>query len=154
MENHQSASCADMLNTWHQIPWKRSWGIWEPWHMMDYFWFGLCPPCSLPLSVCASPDSWRVVEMHVSSCGLHSSCSANGLVWVWHMQMFIICPKVTKSWSTVCSVPSTKDAKNNRTCLLGAKDLVKLQPLHSFRVCRQLCTEKSSLPWAIENRQI
>lgn len=74
--------------------------------------------------------------------------------WVWHMQMFVICPKVTKSWSTVCSVLSSKDAKNNHTCLLRAKDLVKLQPLHSFGVCRQWCTQKNSLPWAIVKRQI
>lgn len=70
------------------------------------------------------------------------------------MRMFIICPKVTKSWSTVCSVLSSKDAKNNRAWLLGAEDTLVLQPLHSIRVRRQLCTEKNSLPWLGEKRQI
>lgn len=155
MENHQSASRTDMLNAWHQIPRKRSWGIWEPWHMMDYFWFGLCPPCSLCLSVSAPLDSWRVVEMqHISRC-LYYSCSANRLacVWMWHTRMLIVCPEVTESWSTVCSVLSSKDAKNNHAYLLEGKDMLKLQLLRSFRVCKQLCTKKNSLPRVIEKRQ-
>lgn len=75
-KNHQSA---DMLNAWHQIPRKGSWGIWELWHMMDYFWFGLSPLCSLFLSVSAPLDSWRVVEMQLVSHCLYYSSSANGL---------------------------------------------------------------------------
>lgn len=59
--------------------------------------------------------------------------------------MVIICPKVTKSWSTVCSVLSSKDAKNNRACLLEAKDMKKRQPLCPFTVCKQLSTKKNSL---------
>lgn len=61
--------------------------------------------------------------------------------------MVIICPEVTKSWSTVCSVLSSNDAKNNPACLLEAKDMIKLQPLCPFTVCKQLGTKKKSLHW-------
>lgn len=70
------------------------------------------------------------------------------------MRMVIVCPKVTKSGSTVCSVLSSKDAKNNRTCLLEAKDVLELELLCSIRVCKQLCTKKNSLPMVVEKRQI
>lgn len=58
--------------------------------------------------------------------------------------MVIICPEVTKSWSTVCSVLPSKDAKNNHMCLLEAKDMIKLQPLCPFTVCKQLGIKKKA----------